>query len=79
MANASIRYGASIRKRANKIKEQKRTLYLCESCGKVAVKRTGTSIWTCRHCGAIYAGGAYTMTTPAGSQAKRLIEEIKQK
>ena len=79
MANASIRYGASIRKRYAKIKSDKRTLYLCPACGKTSVRRISTSIWRCRHCKTTYAGGAYTMTTPAGSQAKRLIEGMNQK
>jgi len=77
MANASIRYGASIRKRFNKIKAEKRQSYLCDVCGKEAVKRKGTSIWECRACGTVYAGGAYSMKTAAGSVAKRLIEEMK--
>jgi large subunit ribosomal protein L37Ae len=77
MANASIRYGASIRKRYNKIRAEKRSLYLCDVCGKESVRRKGTSIWECRHCGTVFAGGAYSMKTAAGSVAKRLIEEIK--
>jgi large subunit ribosomal protein L37Ae len=77
MANASIRYGASIRKRYDKIRQEKRARYLCDVCGKGAVRRKGSSIWECRHCGTIYAGGAYSMKTAAGSVAKRLVEEIK--
>ncbi len=74
MANASIRYGARIRKRYRAVKEDKRASYKCEMCGRVSVKRVGTSIWRCRHCGTTYAGGAYTMTTPAGEVARRLVE-----
>lgn len=77
MANSSIRYGASIRKRAAGIKQKKQAAYRCEACGKTAVKRVGTSIWRCRHCNATYAGGAYTMTTPEGEVARRLIQGIK--
>lgn len=77
MANASIRYGASIRKRARGVNDKKRALYKCEACGKMTVKRVSTSIWKCKHCNATYAGGAYTMTTPEGEVAKRLIEGIK--
>ncbi|MGD0510366.1 MAG: 50S ribosomal protein L37ae [Candidatus Micrarchaeaceae archaeon] len=73
MANASIRYGASIRKRADKIKHEKIARYMCEMCGKRAVKRIGTGIWRCRHCSTTYAGGAYSMTTPAGVNARRQI------
>jgi large subunit ribosomal protein L37Ae len=76
MANASIRYGARIRKRARTIKGQKQATYKCDMCGRTSVKRIGTSIWKCKHCGATYAGGAYTMTTPAGEVVKRLIEDL---
>jgi large subunit ribosomal protein L37Ae len=77
MANASIRYGASIRKRYAKIGAEKRALYQCEVCGKQGVQRRGTSIWRCRHCGTTYAGGAYSMKTQAGITATRLIGETK--
>ncbi len=76
MANASIRYGASIRKRALGVKQKKQAEYKCEACGKPSVRRVGTSIWRCRHCNATYAGGAYTMTTPEGEVARRLIHDI---
>lgn len=76
MANASIRYGARIRKRVNAVKRDKQAKYKCELCGKTAVKRISTSIWRCRHCNATFAGGAYTMTTPVGVTAKRLIESL---
>ena len=79
MVNASIRYGASIRKRYNKIKKEKTAKYVCEMCGKPAVKRLGTGIWRCRHCNTTYAGGAYSMTTAAGSTARRLIEGLQKK
>ncbi|MGD0729245.1 MAG: 50S ribosomal protein L37ae [Candidatus Micrarchaeaceae archaeon] len=77
MAQASIRYGASIRKRYTKIKKEKSSFYKCESCGKTSVRRLGTGIWKCRHCSVTYAGGAYSMTTPAGNNARRLIGNIK--
>ncbi|MCL5412303.1 MAG: 50S ribosomal protein L37ae [Candidatus Marsarchaeota archaeon] len=73
MANQSIRYGASIRKRVIAIGEQKRARYKCETCGRVTVRRVSTSIWKCSHCGVTYAGGAYTLTTTAGEAAKRII------
>jgi large subunit ribosomal protein L37Ae len=76
MAQASIRYGASIRKRANKIKHEKTSRYMCEMCGKISVKRISTGIWRCRHCDATYAGGAYSMTTAAGVNARRVIENL---
>ena len=79
MANASIRYGARIRKRYKEVTRSKRSLYKCELCGKESVKRISTSIWRCRHCNATYAGGAYSMTTSAGEVAKRLIQDMSKK
>lgn len=79
MANASIRYGASIRKRYTKIKKEKSSFFHCEMCGKDAVRRLGTGIWRCRHCNTTYAGGAYSMTTPAGVNARRAIENYSKK
>ena len=76
MANSSIRYGARIRKRAAEVRKKKIALYKCDSCGEVKVERIGTGIWKCRHCDAIYAGGAYTLTTSAGDVAKRLVNGI---
>ncbi|MGC8586073.1 MAG: 50S ribosomal protein L37ae [Candidatus Micrarchaeia archaeon] len=76
MANASIRYGATLRKRYNAVKEEKTALYKCDVCGKIAVKRIGTGIWKCMHCNTVYAGGAYTMKTTAGEAAKRIIESL---
>jgi large subunit ribosomal protein L37Ae len=76
MSNASIRYGASLRKRYNAIKGKKRAAYKCELCGRENVRRISTSIWQCRHCKAVYAGGAYTMSTQKGEVAKRLISEL---
>lgn len=77
MANASIRYGARIRKQYKAVQRDKNALYKCQSCGRVTVKRISTGIWRCNHCKATYAGGAYTMSTPAGEAAKRLIDGIK--
>ncbi|MGC8571770.1 MAG: 50S ribosomal protein L37ae [Candidatus Micrarchaeia archaeon] len=77
MANSSIRYGASLRKRYNSIKEKKRAAYKCDVCGREKVRRISTSIWQCRHCNTVYAGGAYTMTTQKGEVAMRLINELK--
>ncbi len=79
MANFSIRYGASIRKRYKAVRADKSAHYKCEMCGRLSVKRTGTSIWKCKHCNTIYAGGAYTMTTAAGEVARRLVQDYAKK
>jgi large subunit ribosomal protein L37Ae len=76
MVNASVRYGARIRKRADAVRRQKTARYKCEACGRMSVRRISTSIWKCTHCGKVYAGGAYTMTTPAGEMARRQIESL---
>ncbi|MCL4403143.1 MAG: 50S ribosomal protein L37ae [Candidatus Marsarchaeota archaeon] len=76
MANASIRYGRSIRKRNASVIAEKRAKYRCDVCGRLTVRRVGTSIWKCRHCNATYAGGAYMMKTPAGELAARLISDL---
>ncbi|MGC8651727.1 MAG: 50S ribosomal protein L37ae [Candidatus Micrarchaeia archaeon] len=76
MANASIRYGATLRERQKEVKAEKQARYKCDVCGRMAVKRIGTGIWQCRHCKTLYAGGAYTMKTAAGEAAKKLIESM---
>jgi len=79
MANASIRYGASIRKRYKKIQKEKSSKYECEMCGRIAVKRISTGIWRCRHCSTTYAGGTYSLRTPAGQNARRAIDNLQKK
>lgn len=76
MVNASVRYGASIRKRQAEVRRNKTAAYACDSCGRESVRRIGTGIWKCRHCGAVFAGGAYTFKTAAGESAKKLVSDI---
>lgn len=75
MANASIRYGVSLRKRYTAVKKDKQRRYKCDVCGKDAVKRISTGIWKCRHCGATFAGGAYSLKTATGSTFNRIINQ----
>ncbi len=77
MSNASIKYGAKIRKQYAAVKKQKKIKYKCEVCGSVSVRRISNAIWECRHCGTIYAGGSYTLTTRSGEVANRIIESLK--
>ncbi|MGI0141105.1 MAG: 50S ribosomal protein L37ae [Candidatus Micrarchaeales archaeon] len=76
MANASIRYGVSLRKRLRSVQKEKKGRYKCDVCGKEAVKRVSTGIWTCRSCGATYAGGAYSMKTATGDTFNRVINQL---
>ena len=73
MANKSIRYGVSLRKREAAVIKQKNSRYKCDVCGKDAVKRINVAIWKCKYCNATYAGGAYTMKTPAGETVARIL------
>lgn len=76
MVNSSVRYGARIRKQFNAVKKDKIAAYKCPSCGRVSLYRTDTGIWECKKCSRVFAGGAYTFTTPGGEAAKRLIDGI---
>ena len=75
MANWSIRYGVNLRKRYTAVQKDKRTLYKCDVCGKEADKRVSTGIWKCKHCGATFAGGAYTLKTEPGKTVDRLLSQ----
>lgn len=77
MANASIRYGATIRKQYKSVQKSKNALYKCPSCGQTKVKRISTGIWQCTHCKSTFAGGAYAFSTAAGDSSKRLINNMK--
>ena len=73
VANFSVRYGVSLRKRFLSVSADKRKRYKCDLCDKVAVKRVMNGIWRCRHCNATFAGGAYTFKTTAGETVSRLL------
>jgi large subunit ribosomal protein L37Ae len=77
MANWSIRYGVNLRKRYTAVSKEKKSRYVCEVCGKAAVKRVSTGIWTCRQCGATFAGGAYSLKTEAGRTVDRILGQMK--
>lgn len=77
MANWSIRYGANLRKRYLAVSREKKTLYECDVCGRKVVKRIGTGIWRCKHCGATFAGGAYNLKTETGRTAERILGQMK--
>lgn len=53
------RYGVRIRRRVQEIDEGLRGKHVCPNCQAIAVKRRSSGVWACRHCGAIFAGGAY--------------------
>ncbi|VVC71670.1 50S ribosomal protein L37Ae [uncultured archaeon] len=77
MVQLGVRSGAELRKRSAAARKQKQTRYDCPKCGKAAVKRAGNSQWACRSCGSEFAGGAYSLTTPVGQAARRVLDNIK--
>ncbi|CAN9149802.1 unnamed protein product [Alternaria alternata] len=56
------RYGASLRKQVKKMEITQHARYVCQFCGKNAVKREAVGIWNCRSCRKTTAGGAYTVS-----------------
>lgn len=69
------KYGATIRKLVEKSIIAAKTKYECPKCHKKKVVRKGTSLWKCRSCDAVFAGGAYSLSTEVGEVAARLINE----
>ena len=64
------RYGASLRKQIKKQEISQHAKYLCDFCGKFAVRRTAVGIWDCKGCGKVKAGGAYQLNTAAAITAR---------
>lgn len=79
MSNRNVRYGAELRKRAEKVQQVRRSLFACPRCGKKKVKRSAASLWKCKSCGSTFAGGTYSLSTASGEMALRLIEEYKKR
>ncbi len=59
------RYGLKIRRAWLEIDVMQRKKYVCKRCGKRTVKRVGSGIWECKHCGYKFAGGCYVPSTAA--------------
>jgi large subunit ribosomal protein L37Ae len=53
------RYGVRIRRRVQEIEEGRRGRHVCPKCQAPAVHRRSSGVWQCRHCGHVFAGGAY--------------------
>jgi len=70
------RYGRKIRKRVSAVEKRMKQDHPCPTCGRKSVRRTNTSVWECRKCGAKFAGGAYVPQTPSGKTAKRVISGL---
>lgn len=68
------RYGVRARTRVRDIEIQQKKKYICPQCGKQAVKRDGTAIWTCKKCGNTFAGGAYIPNTAQGIDVDKTLK-----
>ena len=79
MSKRNVRSGAELRKRADSMDTLRRARFVCGACGKKKVKRRGNSVWECKSCGAVFAGGTYSLSTPSGEVAARLIKEYKKR
>jgi len=79
MSNKHVRSGAELRKRAEKVDKLRQSSFPCPTCGKKKIKRQGNSRWECKGCGSVFAGGTYSLSTPAGDVASRLLADQKLK
>lgn len=68
------RYGVKVRRAVAKIEKIQKSRMLCPRCGVKAVKRTGFGLYKCRKCGALFAGGAYTLRTIVGESVAKTLE-----
>jgi large subunit ribosomal protein L37Ae len=69
------RYGVRIRRRVQEIDESQRATHVCPNCQAQAVHRRSSGVWQCRHCGHVFAGGAYRPVVT--TSFKRELEETK--
>jgi len=64
VARFGPRYGVKVRRQVQAIEKKQRVKHPCPNCNHKAVKRVGSGIWQCAHCGVKFAGGAYFPTLP---------------
>ncbi len=79
MSKQHVRSGAELRKRAQKVDRLRVSSFACPACAKKSVKRKGNSLWECKSCGGVFAGGTYSLSTPAGEAAARLVSDHRSK
>ncbi len=73
------RYGVRIRRRVQEIEETRRGTHVCPKCQAPKVQRRSSGVWQCRHCGHVFAGGAYrpvvTTSFKRELEAEKVLEE----
>ena len=73
----TVKFGRKIRNLYNEAIKSKHAKYECPKCGKTTrMNRRSYSVWSCRSCGSVMAGGAYSLTTEAGETIKRIISTL---
>jgi len=72
------RFGASIRKQVKKIEITQRARFVCNFCGKNAVRRQAAGIWHCAGCRKTVSGGAYTMNTSAAATVRATVRRLRE-
>ena len=77
MGKFGTRYGAALKKMAKKLCESTAATYVCPFCGKDAIRRVAVSVWRCRRCEKILAGGAWQLSTPSALSVKTTIHRIR--
>jgi len=60
------RYGVRIRRRILEVEVEQKKKHQCPRCSAYTVKRRSTGVWACRHCGLVFAGGAYRPVVTSG-------------
>ena len=58
------RYGATVKRRFDKIERSQRRLHKCPYCHFVRAKRIASGIWLCKKCKAKFTGKAYSISKP---------------
>ncbi len=53
------RYGATVKKRVEKVEAVQRQKHQCPYCNRYTVKRVATGIFECKKCGKRFTGKAY--------------------
>ena len=77
MGKFGTRYGAALKKMAKKLIESSASTYVCPFCGKDAIRRSAVSVWKCRRCQKIIAGGAWQLSTPSALSVKTTIHRLR--
>ena len=70
------RYGVKLRRRVSSLETRQKQKHMCPDCHYQAVKRVSSGIWTCKHCGYTFAGGAYQPVTAVGESRLVSLQNI---